>query len=337
MSRNRKTALVNCGVLVMKTWPGTRGGFLVAILLGLLSQGLGPCRGDTDSGRAGLLTITWFETGASLAVALETPSDKVFLIDTATCEGTEAVPDYNAGRDVISPFLKKRGHAGIDGILISHPHTDHFGGAAWLMEHWKVRQFIDHGYPLKAKGMPVLYPPLREMAVKNGCAYRVVHAGDTLDWDSSLQIEVLSPPEGVFEKPDPGTHSSLNMNSIVLRVQHGKNVFIFPGDAYHASKDVPAEKLKGLVLTSPHHGFHPGSNFTKLTVPQYVVVTCAADYLNNAGTPYPRSPGSFAIEKYGALGIGTFVTAFDGNITARSDGKEVTMTRQRKRVIPQPK
>lgn len=318
-------------------WRGIRSGFLAVLVLGLLSQGLISCLAETKAARADLLTITWFETGASLAVALETPSDKVFLIDTATCEGTESVPDYNAGRDTISPFLKKRGHTKIDGILISHPHADHFGGAAWLMEHWKVRQFIDHGYPLKAAGMPALYPPLREMAVKNGGTYRVVHAGDTLEWDAALQVEVLSPPVGVFDKPDPGTHSSLNMDSIVLRVQHGKNVFIFPGDAYNASKDVPAKKLKGLVLTSPHHGFHPNSNFTKLTAPKYVVVTCAADYTNNIGTPYPRSPGSFSIDKYGALGMETFVTAFDGNITARSDGKTVAMTRQRERVIPQPK
>ena len=320
-----------------QTMKSTRTMFLASLLLGLLLQPwFGFAAGPAARAGSRPLTITWFETGASLAVALETPSGKVFLIDTGGVrKATASTPDYNAGRDTISPFLKKRGCTKIDGILISHAHGDHIGGAQWLMEHWKVGQFIDHGYPATAKGMPTTYPRLRELAAKNGGTYRVAHAGDTLAWDPVLQTEVLAPAAGVFDKPDDGSHSFLNMSSIVLRVQHGKNVFLFPGDAYHASKDLPPQKLKCAVLTSPHHGFHPdSSNFTKLSAPRYVVVACTADYANNAGTPYPRSPGSFSIEKYGALSIETFVTAFDGDITARSDGQTIKMTKQRARVIP---
>lgn len=320
---------------------------LAALVLGLLLQlpffnragerPLGPAsRPSPAPVRAPGLTVTWLETGASLAVVLETPSGKAYLIDTGgTRTATASSPDYHAGRDTISPFLKQRGHSRIDAILISHAHADHFGGAEWLLKHWKTGVFLDHGYPLKAAGMPSSYPGLRELVVKDGGTYRVVHAGDHLDWDAALQVEVLAPRAGLFDTPDDGSHSFLNMSSVVLRVQHGKNVFLFPGDAYHAAKDIPVEKLKCDVLTSPHHGFHPDtSSFTKLAAPRYVVVACAADYANNAGTPYPRSPGRFSIEKYGALGIETFVTAFEGNITAQSDGLAITLTRQHPRVVP---
>jgi len=47
---------------------------------------------------------------------------------------------------------------------------------------------------------------------------------------------VLSPPaEFISLDADPAKvseHGLLNSNSIVLRVQHGKNVFLFPGDSY---------------------------------------------------------------------------------------------------------
>lgn len=336
-----------------KTPACNRKRFLLAVLLpGLLLQPLfsvlaaqpltspgGAVRtasGSAKLARNNVFTVTWFETGASLAVALETPAGKVFLLDTGGVrKATASAPDYNAGRDTISPFLKQRDYAMIDGILFSHVHGDHIGGAQWLMEHWKVGQFVDHGYPATAKGMSTTYPRLREMAAKNGGAYRVVRAGDTLAWDPALQVEVLAPAAGTFDKPDDGSHSFVNMSSIVLRVQHGRNVFLFPGDAYHPAKDIPPKKLKCVVLTSPHHGFHPDSSgFTKLSAPKYVVATCAADYPGNAGTPYPRSPGSFSIEKYAALGIETFVTAFDGDITVRSDGQTVKLARQRARVIP---
>lgn len=282
------------------------------------------------------LVITWFETGASLAIALETPSGKAFLIDAGNVrKAGEGDPDYDAGRDTIAPFLRERGYRRIDGILISHVHSDHIGGLPWLLEHWQVGQFMDHGYPATGKAMPPSYPTLRTMVGGRGGTYRLVRAGDVLDWDPELKTEVLAPAAGTFDAPDDGSHSFVNMTSVVLRVQHGRNVFLFPGDAYHPAKDIPADKLKCDVLTSPHHGFHPdSSNFTRLSAPKVVVVACAADYPGNAGTPYPRSPGAFSMEKYGALGIETFVTAFDGDVTARSNGQGVKFATRRARVIP---
>ncbi len=310
--------------------------FLIPLLLGLLLPRCGFAAEPAARRPSPRLTVTWLETGASLAVALETPSGKVFLIDTGGVRAEAgSTPDYNSGRDTIAPFLTKRGYERIDGILLSHVHSDHIGGAHWLMENWKVNQLIDHGFPVTAKGMSPAYLRLRELAVKDGGTYRAVRAGDMLAWDPALQVEVLAPAAGTFDKPDDDSHSFLNMTSLVLRVQHGKNIFLFPGDAYHATQGIPPQKLECLVLTAPHHGFHPeASNFTKLCSPRYCVVACAADYAHNAGTPYPRSPGLFSVEKYGPLGIETFVTAFDGHVTAHSDGQAVKMSSQRTRVIP---
>jgi beta-lactamase superfamily II metal-dependent hydrolase len=153
----------------------------------------------------------------------------------------------------------------------------------------------------------------------------------------ALQVEVLWPQADVFDGANDERHSFPNNASMVLRVQHGDNVFIFPLDAYNASSAISAEKLNGTVFTASHHGFYAHScNLAKLVVPRYAVVTCQADYANNAGTFSPRSPGLFSIEQYGAFGIETFVTAFDGDVTARSNGQGITMTTQRTRGIPPP-
>lgn len=278
------------------------------------------------------LIVTWFNTGHGAAIAMETPSGKVFLIDPGGTGSTD--PEHNPG-DVISSWLKQGGYAKIDGILITHPHADHCNWATWLLENWQVALLVDHGYPPEATNMPTYYPALREQVVKGGGSYRVAHADDVLDWDPALHVEVLYPQSDVFESVNDGSHSFLNNTSIILRVQHGNNVFIFPGDAYNAPSAISAEKLKGTVFTASHHGFHAhSSNFAKLVVPRYVVVTCLADYPANAGTPHTRSPGLFSIEQYATLGIETFVTAFDGNVKARSDGQGITMATQRTRVIP---
>jgi competence protein ComEC len=291
------------------------------------------------AGEKGKLTVTWLDLPVhGLAAVMETPSGKVFLIDTGGVQQKDD-SDYNAGRDTIAPFLTTRGHTEIAGISVSHPHADHYGGAMWLIGNWKVGQFVDNGY--EGRGQTATYTRLRPLAQQRGGTYRAVHGGDKLDWDEALSVEVLSPPaEFLSTQTDPAKiseHGLLNSNSIVLRVQHGKNVFVFPGDSYggafeqHLREKVAPEKMKTTVLTAPHHGFNPGIAFPAMTSPRFVVASCLADYPSNASTPYPRSPGDRAIEVFGKLGAKVFVTAFQGNVQAVSDGETVKMTTQRER------
>lgn len=317
-----------------------------------------------SAAEAGKLTVTWLDMSAhGLAVVVETPAGKIFLIDTGGTKSAGKVgePDYNTGRDTISPFLKARGYAEIAGIAVSHPHGDHYGGAAWLLENWKVREFVDNGYMgrgqtdgyLKIRttaqqtaGVYLLNQAaaakageLRAAAQKQGGNYRAVVAGDRLDWDPALTVEVLSPPAAFLgTTADPkklSEHGLLNQNSIVLRVQHGKNVFLFPGDCYggsfeqHLKATVAPERLKTTVLTAPHHGFNPGTDFPKMASPQIVVVSALGDYPSNATTPYPRSPGTHATKTFGALGAKVFVTAWHGNVQVASDGETVKTVVQR--------
>ena len=290
----------------------------------------------------GRLTVTWLDMPVhGLAVVMQTPSGKTFLIDTGGVQQKDD-SDYNAGRDTIAPFLTARGVTEIAGISISHPHADHYGGASWLINNWKVGAFFDHGY--EGRAQTTTYTRIRALAKERGGSHRAVHHGDTLAWDDALTVEVLSPPaEFLDPDSDPAKVSDnglLNSNSVVLRVQHGANIFIFPGDAYggtferYLKANVASEKLHATVLTAPHHGFNPGVDFPKMVMPKFVVASCVADYPGNANTPNPRSPGDKAIETFTPLGAEVFVTAFHGNITAVSDGRTVTVTKSHERVQP---
>lgn len=310
----------------------------IRLTLNLVVMGLSGF-GFIHAADPGRLTVTWLVMPVhGLAAVVETPSGKVFLVDTGGVKKS-ADQDYNAGRDTISPFLKARGHTEIAGIVISHPHGDHYGGLEWLLQNWNVRELIDHGY--EGRGQSLSYTRLRRLAAQRGSKYRPVHGGDSVEWESSLSVEVLSPPaEFISTKSDPhkiSEHGLLNSNSIVLRVQHGKNIFLFPGDSYggafeaYLKEKVPAEKLLTTVLTAPHHGFNPGYDFPKMLMPKFVVASCEADYPGNANTPYTRSPGDNAIQVYGKIGAEVLVTAFHGNVTAVSNGETVTLTKSHER------
>ena len=290
------------------------------------------------------LTVTWLDMPVhGLAAIVEMPEGKVMLVDTGgakTDAGTGT--DYNAGRDTISPFLKTRGYTEIAAIVISHPHGDHYGGLEWLLRNWTVRLMVDNGY--EGRGQTLAYKRLRDLAVERGSQYQAMTHGAELKLDPALAMEVLSPPpEFISRDSDPAKiseHGLLNSNSILLRIQHGTQVFLFPGDSYGGAfetflkEKVPAEKLKTTVLTAPHHGFNPGYAFPKMLMPTHVIASCVADYPGNAGTPNPRSPGDRAMDTYTPLGAEVLVTAFHGIISAVSDGAAVKVTKTHERTTP---
>jgi len=285
---------------------------------------------SVSAAEQGKLTVTWFEMKAhGLATLLETPSGKVYLIDTGADDQKQ---DYNTARDNVAPYLKAKGITKIDGIAISHPHGDHYGGLEWWLMNWPVKQLVDSGY--KGRGLGNGYSKLRDLAKERGAEYLAVTAGQKLEWDKDLSIEVLSPPKEFLETDsDPKateTSALVNGNSLVLRVQHGENVFLFPGDSYgmgqkYMMTNTPSAKLRATVVTAPHHGNSTDPNFAEATHPKFVVVSCLADYPQKP----VRSPAALAAGIFGAYGAKTYATPWNGNVSITSDGKTVSVKTER--------
>ncbi|MDI1313437.1 MBL fold metallo-hydrolase [Prosthecobacter sp.] len=262
-----------------------------------------------------------------LAIVVQTPSGKTWMIDTG-----HQSDKYDAGRDTIEPFLKARGITQLDGIAISHPHGDHYGGALWLLDHLPVKTFVDTGY--SARGLALAYSRIRQHAQERGAKYITATEGDTLDFGPELTVEVLSPPKQMHNTDtDPAKiteHGLLNTNSLFLRLQHGKNVFFFPGDAYgtgqrYVLEHTSPERLKATVVTAPHHGFNTHPEFVTATKPKFAIASCLAFY---AGSEVP-SPGDKLKDQFEPLGTKVFVTAWNGNIEITSDGVDVTAKTER--------
>ena len=286
---------------------------------------------------AGELKVTWLNMPEhGLAVVVQTPSHQIYLIDTG-----HSSDKYDAGRDTIAPFLKAQGISSIDGIAISHPHGDHYGGARWLLDHLPVKQFIDTGYT--ARGFTLAYNRLRQQAQEKGATYLAATEGTPLNWDDELTVEVLSPPKTMLgTEADPAKiseHGLLNTNSLFLRIQHGKNVFFFPGDAYgygqrYVLGHTPPEKLKAAVVTAPHHGFNTSPEFAAATKPQFAIASCLAWYNDHQAG---NQPGEVTEKLFTPLGTQVFVTAWHGNIEITSDGETVkAKSEHEKRVPPVP-
>src|SRR5262247_2743356 len=101
----------------------------------------------THRRQPGELTVTFLDVGQGDAAVLETPSGKVLVVDTG---GLSPEGNDDAGRRVVTPFLKHRGCNHIDLLLLTHPHADHIGGAATLLERFPVSLLLDNGDPAES-------------------------------------------------------------------------------------------------------------------------------------------------------------------------------------------
>ena len=167
---------------------------------------------------AGEFTAAFLDCGQVDAVVLKTPSGKICLIDAGPND-KEFGGHFDAGQEVVVPFLVSRDIKEIEAIVISHPHLDHYGGALAVISSFTVRELVSSGRRAQA---PPWLKLMKEAAAKK-IPLKAVRQDDALDWDPELKVEVLWPPKG-FKGSD-------NDGSVTLRITHGKNTFLFPGDA----------------------------------------------------------------------------------------------------------
>jgi len=310
---------------------------LAACLLAASTTGL--ARGEN----LGTFSLTCLEIpdhgrGAGLAVVLRTPGGKTFLYDTGSgypgTGGQAWSGDYNAGRDTVLPYLKSRGIDRIEGVFISHAHYDHFGGLLWLVDHAEIPRLVDSGYtfPGEPDGEIAAYDRLRERFRRTPGAYRAAQAGDRIDLDGRVEVEVLAPPRPYYRanpnrpmKGDTPVHYLPNANSLGLRITHGSVVFLLPGDIQTIDQEelllpsVPAEKLRCRVLVAPAHGIDASAAFARATHPEVTIASASGRYARWSKTP----------AVYGAEGSRVFVTGDHGRVTVTSDGRSCEVSAER--------
>lgn len=290
-----------------------------------------------------VLEIPDIQRGAGLALVLQTPSEKTYLYDTGSAYPEKLSSDgwagnFNAGRDLIAPFLKEQKVDSLDGILMSHAHYDHFGGLIWLMDNLPVKQLIDSGYHFPGQsdanynGELGHYDKLRDAFIKRQ-AYREAHTGEKLDLDPALEVEVIAPPRSFFTEPhpesrsksDPPAHYLVNANSLGIRIRHGSVIFYLPGDIQSEDinqsllPSVDHAKLKCHVLIAPGHGIHCTKEFAEATRPEVSIASVFPRYARGLkSTPMLK-----------AVGAKTYITGLNGRVQVVSDGTGYKVTAER--------
>jgi competence protein ComEC len=187
------------------------------------------------------LTCTVLSVGHGGAILLELPGGRTLLYDV----GVFGAPER--AERVVQHALWDAGVSQLDGLVISHADSDHYNGAAGLLQTVPIASLL-----LSQSAVDIHQPGIAALcddAAKSGSAIRLVWSGDRLRADSDVEIDVLHPPTGPGDSED-------NANSIVMHVRYAGRSILLTGDLEGAGLarllSSPSRSID--VLLSPHHG-----------------------------------------------------------------------------------
>jgi len=232
--------------------------------------------------------VTVLDVGQGLAALVETAGHRLLY---------DAGPRYRQGRDAgenaVLPFLRSRGIARLDTLVLSHGDEDHTGGAVSVLLEVPAHRVIA-GDNL---------PAVPAQACRDGARW---------DWDGvALTLRRAGGPAG------PGG----NNGSCVLRLVTAGGALLLAGDLEaHGERALlqgTEGDLRADVLVVPHHGSRSSSSpaFVAAVAPRHALF--ATGYRNRFRFPAPE-----VVERYRLAGTQVHDTARAGAITVRLGGPE---------------
>ncbi|MCM1039260.1 MAG: MBL fold metallo-hydrolase [Ruminococcus sp.] len=253
----------------------------------------------------------------STSLAANTDEMQVHFIDVGqgdstlvTCGGHAMLID--AGDDfqgtAIQNYLQKQGIKKLDYLILTHPDSDHIGGAPVIITKFSIDKVFVSNYEKDNK----TYQKLIQALDNKDLGYSTPKPGTQYTLGTAT-ITILA-PDAEYDNP--------NDASLALRIKNGNNTFLFTGDAGEdAEKDILASgyDISADVYKVGHHGskYSTSADFFKAVAPSYAVISCAEG--NSYGHPHAETLNTLRIN-----GVKVYRTDEDGTIIATADGRQIT-------------
>lgn len=253
-----------------------------------------------------LVAVQVIDVGQGSSLLLHTGEHSV-LIDAGEAQAYPAV----------SAQLGAWGIESLDLLVLTHPHTDHYGGMTDLLGDYEVETLwmpeIDESLlPTSAS-----YEALLDAIEQNGCEVELKNKPDSLSLGEGVTLTLL---DGFAADPD-----NLNDTSLCLRIDAGEASFLATGDGESAVEKQLLESHAPVdvdLLVAGHHGSSSSSRQELLdaATPKGSAISCGA------GNSYGH-PNAGTLERLAPFGP-IYRTDLMGTITFTTDGETIAVTAQ---------
>lgn len=266
------------------------------------------------------LELTFLDVSQGDGIYLQTEGREVFLFDGGSTDAG------SVGKYRIAPFLKEKGIAVVDTVVVSHMDSDHYSGIEELLREMPVycgeKAYIRNytgAVGIERLVLPLVKQPSEEyLALAELCREKQVEvlfisAGEDLYREQELLLTCLSPWEA---------KTSENDTSLVFLLQTEKMAVWLMGDAGTKAEEEIAERFadevkrqkgKHCILKVGHHGSKTSSGeaFLSLIQPDTAVISCG--YKNRYGHPHTD-----VLKRLESCGAQIFRTDVQGAVTVRN-------------------
>jgi len=250
----------------------------------------------------GEVVVTFIDVGQADAFLIQA-GEQIMLIDAARRPG-----------DIV-PVLHEMGITKIDIAVGTHPHADHIGGMAGVINEFDVGQILLPDAVHTTQSFLRMMDAIEERNVPMDIPYQ----GQRFQLGNAHFYVVA--PEDADETITRG--GDFNDASIVVRLVHGNTAFLFTGDAEHPAERqmlASGQNLGATVMLAGHHGSRTSSlpEFVDAVNPEIAVISVGAH--NKYGHPHQVTLDTFAernIPVYRTDELGTLVFVSDGNTVTR--------------------